>query len=117
MGEHDCLVLVFLDPQPSRASLLHIRRIKTVAPHLRVGVMICQMPPPSDDTADLLTIRLADVAPETLQVARDIGADFAVSTLGHVIAAAFSQDPPLPVTPTGIRRRQPQAPRQVAAAT
>jgi predicted PurR-regulated permease PerM len=39
----DCMILCFLDPSPTKASLLHIRRIKRSAPHIRVGVVIWQM--------------------------------------------------------------------------
>ena len=106
MADNDCLVLMFLDPEPSRASLLHIRRIKTVAPHLRVGVMICEMPPQGQETVDLMTIRPASVAPATLQIARDIGADFAVSSFGQMTDAAFSQEAPRAVPPARNRRRQ-----------
>jgi hypothetical protein len=38
LQETDCLVLCLLDPSPSRASLLQVRRLKRLAPDLRVGV-------------------------------------------------------------------------------
>ncbi len=44
LAQRDTVVLSFLDPSPSRASLLHLRRLKRDYPHLRVGVAIWQMP-------------------------------------------------------------------------
>lgn len=43
-GACDCLILCFLDPAPTRASLLHVRRLKQAAKGLRVGVVVWQMP-------------------------------------------------------------------------
>ncbi|MBC7738758.1 MAG: AI-2E family transporter, partial [Candidatus Saccharibacteria bacterium] len=42
---HGCVILCFLDDTPSRASLLHIRRIKRLAPQTRVGVVIWALAP------------------------------------------------------------------------
>lgn len=99
----DCLILVFLDPVPSRASLLHIRRIKRAVPAVRVGVVIWQMPKALDiDTG--LTRRILPVAPEKLTEAEEIGADFAVTDLETAVKGAFSTAPPRKVEPPGKRR-------------
>lgn len=102
-GAKDCLILVFLDPVPSRASLLHIRRIKRAVPAVRVGVVIWQMPKALDiDTG--LTRRILPVAPEKLTEAEEIGADFAVTDLETAVKGAFSTAPPRKVEPPGKRR-------------
>ena len=84
-----CVVLTFLDPNPSRASLLHIRRIKRAAPQVRVGVVIWQMP------ADLLPgegleNRILPIAPDKRREALAMGADFVVTDAESAMAAAFS---------------------------
>ena len=102
-GAKDCLILVFLDPGPSRASLLHIRRIKRAVPAVRVGVVIWQMPKALDiDTG--LTRRILPVAPEKLTEAEEIGADFAVTDLEAAFTGAFSTAPSRKVEPPGKRR-------------
>ncbi len=104
-NDHDCVVLTFLDARPSRASLLHIRRIKLAAPHLRVGVLIFEMPAGPEELPDLTSLHVGLVAESTLQNARDIGADFVVTTLDGVIKAAFVKDLPLSVAPAKRPRR------------
>jgi hypothetical protein len=115
-GEQDCVVLTFLDANPSRASLLHIRRIKQAAPHLRVGVLICDMPP---DATDTLTRHAAAVSEQILVVATDIGADFAVTSLDHLLRVVFVTDAPKAL-PAAKRPRRPrvvvQMPAQAAVA-
>jgi predicted PurR-regulated permease PerM len=102
-GAKDCLILVFLDPGPSRASLLHIRRIKRAVPAVRVGVVIWQMPKALDiDTG--LTRRILPVAPEKLTEAEEIGADFAVTDLEAAFTGAFSTAPSRKVEPPEKRR-------------
>jgi predicted PurR-regulated permease PerM len=102
-GAKDCLILVFLDPRPSRASLLHIRRIKRAVPAVRVGVVIWQMPKALDiDTG--LTRRILPVAPEKLTEAEEIGADFAVTDLEAAFTGAFSTAPSRKVEPPEKRR-------------
>ena len=87
----DCVILCFLDPYPSRASLLHIRRIKRLNPGLRVGVVLWDLP--SDLRGTAQGFRQIDaVAPEKLDEAREIGADFAVTTLKDACAAAVAGD-------------------------
>jgi len=109
------VVLVFLDPQPSRASFLHIRRIKKAAPHLRVGVMICETP--GDDIGGLVrTTATQPVSEANLTEALTIGADFAVRSLQDVVKGVCVADPPkvLPPTERPIRRRM-RTMRPVAA--
>ena len=98
LSEADCLILCFLDPSPSRASLLHIRRLKRLRPDLRVGVAIWAKPP--DLAADPPTT--APVDPRKLAEALALGADFAVSTLHEVTEAALADDlPSQPVAANG----------------
>ena len=85
----DCVILCFLDPYPSRASLLHIRRIKRLNPGLRVGVVLWDMP--SDlRGASQGGRQIAAVPPEKLAEAVEIGADFAVTTLKDACSAALA---------------------------
>lgn len=102
-GAADCLVLAFLDPSPSRASLLHIRRIKRAAPGIRVGVVIWQMPTALEEGADL-TRRILPVSADKLKEAEDIGADFVVTNLEGAFAGAFTADAPRKAEPPERRR-------------
>lgn len=107
----DCAVISYLDPAPSRASFLHVRRIKQAAPQLRVGVVIWQMPgDTSDSQASVASIQVSEAS---LQQARDIGADFAVTTLDAALRAAFQHVDPIALAlvskPTGRARRQLRA--------
>lgn len=95
LSDIDCLILCFLDPSPSRASLLHIRRLKRLRPDLRLGVAIWAMP--SDLAADFPAT--APVDPGKLTEALDLGADFAGTTLHEVIDAALANELPAPPTP------------------
>ncbi|MEO8241392.1 MAG: AI-2E family transporter [bacterium] len=96
----DCLILCFLDPSPSRASLLHIRRIKRLAPDLRVGVVIWAMP---KDIAipDHLSHKAEGVDPAKIAEARAIGADFVATSIEDALAEALSAvaATPLPAEP------------------
>ena len=88
----DCVILCFLDPGPSRASLLHIRRIKRLMPDLRVGVVLWEMP------ADLRAAtqgfaRVPAVQREKLAEAVEIGADFAETTVRDACLAALAPAP------------------------
>lgn len=111
----DCLVLSFLDPSPSRASLLHIRRIKRAVPHLRVGVVIWQMPAGVEDGTDAAR-RMAPVPEAKLQEALDIGADFAVTGIEAAYGAAFVDEAPKPVPVVAKRQARAAGRRKVAAA-
>jgi predicted PurR-regulated permease PerM len=91
----DCLILAFLDANPTRASLLHIHRIKRAAPALRVGVVILQMPAALHDAADLQ--RALPVSLTKLAEAEAIGADFAVTSIELALQAACDVQPAKPV--------------------
>ena len=115
--DRDCLVLTFLDANPSRASLLHIRRIKLAAPNLRVGVFICELPKGETSPADHAGA-LQRVDGAVLLSAGEIGADFAVSSLEDVAREAFQKTAPLalPKTRRSARTRSvPLAPRAAVA--
>lgn len=88
----ECLVLTFLDPNPTRTSLMHIRRIKRANPNLRVGVVILQMPDALSDADDEVR-RAVPVNLDKLVEAQDIGADFAVTQLEDAILAAGERGP------------------------
>lgn len=93
LDHQDCLVLCFLDPTPTRASLLHIRRLKRAAPHLRVGVAIWQMPP------EVLSLAAGPRLPqpvgqEKAREAEEIGADFVCTTIDAALEAAFIKAEP-----------------------
>lgn len=112
-NDASCVILNFLDPAPSRASLLHIRRIKRAAPHMRVGVLIWQMSTDQLESAGLEPHRHA-VSPEKLREAEEIGADFAVTGSEEARAAAYSDAPPK--RPAAASRRRARTPlRKVAA--
>ncbi|GLS85280.1 ABC transporter permease [Cypionkella aquatica] len=117
----DCLLLCYLDPRPTRASLLHIRRIKRAAPHLRVGVVILQMP--SDLPSEASGVRhLQIVQTAKLAEAEDLGADFAVTSLESAMDAAWLRDPakPLPAMkkpqPRVVARRRSKTPNLIPQA-
>ncbi len=88
----DCLILTFLDPSPSRTSLLHVRRIKRAAHALRVGVVILQMPAAITEADDELR-RVVPVQAAKLAEAKEIGADFAVTSLEEALQAACDRSP------------------------
>ena len=96
MADHDCIILTFLDANPSRASLLHVRRIKMAAPHLRVGVLICDMQHSTALAPDLSTVTLR-VEDAVLADAMAIGADFAVKSLEDAVKGALVTAPPKPL--------------------
>ncbi|MES2435448.1 MAG: AI-2E family transporter [Pseudomonadota bacterium] len=110
----DCLLLCYLDPRPTRASLLHIRRIKRAAPSLRVGVVILQMPADLADSASGLR-HLHAVSPAKLTEAEEIGADFAVTNLEDAMDAVWQRSPPKALpdtekpTPRVVARRRSKA--------
>ncbi len=114
IADNDCIVISFLDPEPSRASFLHIRRIKAAAPHLRVGVVIWNMPGGND--APTANGTMVEVSETSLQQARDIGADFAVTSFDDVLKATFRADAPLPIVVTPKRAIRPRKARPVELA-
>lgn len=94
----NCVIFSFLDTEPSRASFLHIRRIKRAMPGLRVGVVIWQDTPEETDKGQDSGM-LPPVTEATLQQAREIGADFAVRSMDDACKAAFTEAPAVPLTP------------------
>jgi predicted PurR-regulated permease PerM len=92
-----CLVLNFLDPNPARASLLIVRRIKRAIPELRVGVVIWQMP---GILAQGQRIPRGVVGGQSsaLRMAEEIGADFSVTTMEAAMAMAFVDENPKPLS-------------------
>jgi len=102
-----CVILCFLDPNPSRASLLHIRRIKRLAPQTRVGVVIWALPRSLDDAESILPHR-QDVQPAKIDEALAIGADFVATTFEAALEEAFATK-----TATALPANDPkQAPRR-----
>ena len=101
----DCVILSFLDVAPSRASLLHIRRLKRAAPRMRVGLAVWQAV-----GADAPTVSERRVSEAKMAEILAIGADFCATNLDEVVAQAFSDDAPLAVTEPDhkTRRRGPR---------
>ena len=95
---NDCVILCFLDESPSRASLLHIRRIKRLKPHTRVGVAIWALAPEVMALETGLPSRTV-IDPAKIDEALGIGADFVVSSFETAQEEAFANKPavPLPV--------------------
>ena len=91
----DSLILAFLDGNPTRASLLHIRRIKRAASALRVGVVILQMPATLHEETDMQ--HALPVSAAKLAEAEEIGADFAVTSIELALQAACDLSPAKPV--------------------
>ncbi len=111
-GAHDCLLITFLDPSPSRASLLHVKRIKRAAPHLRVGVVVWKMPQGVADQTEA-SRRIPLLSAEKRAEALEIGADFVVTDVEQAFTEAFSKAPakPVPLAP----KRSARPPRRRAA--
>ncbi|MDB5666351.1 AI-2E family transporter [Cypionkella sp.] len=86
----DCLLLCYLDARTTRASLLHVRRIKRASPGLRVGVVILQMPTDLAKTSGNLR-HLMTVSPQKLAEAEEIGADFAVTSIDAAMEAVWQR--------------------------
>lgn len=103
--DHDCVVFCFLDPSPSRGSLLQVRRIKLAAPHLRVGVVIWDMPVETGADGKFGAAGVTGVSATSLKDALDIGADFAVKGFDAVLTAAFTNEAPIKVA---ARRKKPR---------
>ncbi len=103
----NCLVLSFLDPNPARASLLIVRRIKRAIPGLRVGAVIWELPGQSRTPS-----RTVAVARRELD---EIGADFVASTMDEAMALAFAEAEAKPL-PEAQKRPPRKAVRRPAAA-
>lgn len=116
LDEADCLILCFLDPTPSRASLLHVRRLKRAAPHLRVGVLVWQMPDTVMVSADQAGM-FQPVKQEKIKEIQDIGADFAVTSLDAATEAAFIREEPRKVAAPARTTARAAARRRKKAAS
>lgn len=88
-----CVLLNFLDTAPSRASLLHIRRLKRAAPQMRVGLVLWQASPGLHDA-----LPARQVSKEKLAEIMEIGADFHAKSMEEALALAFQDAPPRPAT-------------------
>ena len=104
-----CVILCFLDPTPSRASLLHIRRIKRVSPQTRVGVVIWQWSAQTDGPEQFAQ-RRTGLDPVRFADTLAIGADFVVTNFEDALEAAFEVKPatPLAAAPHKPRKSTPQ---------
>jgi predicted PurR-regulated permease PerM len=88
-----CVLLNFLDTAPSRASLLHIRRLKRAAPHMRVGLVLWQTTVnlnENDKTQRVSKEKLAEII--------EIGADFCATSMEEALASAFQDTAPRAAT-------------------
>jgi hypothetical protein len=104
----DCIILNFLDIAPSRASLLHIPRLKRAAPKMRIGLVLWQS---TTDTDGLHPMRRASA--EKLAEIAEIGADFCATSMEDAVLQALKDEPSRPASPPakkprgGIKRRGP----------
>ncbi len=112
----NCLVLNFLDPSPTRASLLIVRRIKRAIPGLRVGVVIWRMPGTLAEGQGPPRVMVPAVTP-ALREAEAIGADFAATTLEAAMQMAFADETVKPLSAPQRRppRRHVRPPAAAAA--
>lgn len=108
-SDADCVILNFLDTDPSRASLLHIPRLKRAAPQMRIGLILWQSVDEPDEPHRASAEKLAEIM--------DIGADFCATSMADALRLAFLDDAPRPAPkptkkPRGgvlIRRAVPAA--------
>ena len=117
-GPHlKCVVLNFLDPNPARASLLIVRRIKRAIPEVRVGVVIWQTPDALAEGPDLPRGIMTGLT-AGLRNAEEIGADFIETTMEAAIAMAFADVSPKPLIASQKRlpRRTVRPPTLAGAA-
>ncbi|AZL58548.1 AI-2E family transporter [Tabrizicola piscis] len=111
-----CVVLNFLDPNPARASLLIVRRIKRAMPELRVGAVIWAMP---DSLVDASSRgrgqgRTGATAKSELE---SIGTDFIATTMDEAMSMALADEAPKQLPqPQKRPPRQPVRPRPKVAA-
>lgn len=107
----NCLLLNFLDTAPSRASLLHIRRLKRAAPQMRVGLVLWQAPVELHDGAPVRR-----VSKEKLDEIMEIGADFHAISMEEALALAFQDEAPRPATESVKKSKRRVAPVRAASA-
>ena len=105
-----CILLNFLDIAPSRASLLHIRRLKRAAPQMRVGLVLWQA---VADLQDGTPARRA--APAKLAEIMEIGADFVATSMDEALALAFRDTAARPLAEPARKARRHAARASVAA--
>jgi predicted PurR-regulated permease PerM len=108
----NCVILAFLDVAPSRASLLHIRRLKRSSPAMRVGLVICQSS--SDDRGTTFARRVSE--PKLSEIMA-IGADFCATTIDDFLSQAFRDEAPRPVTEPDRKPRRRDNRRAAFAAS
>lgn len=99
-SDAQCIILSFLDTAPSRASLLHIPRLKRAAPQKRIGLILWQSS--GDAAANQLTRR---VSSDKLAEIIEIGADFCAISMEDALQQAFKDDPARPVA---LRTKKPR---------
>ena len=116
LAEADCLILCFLDPSPTRASLLHIRRLKRAEPKLRVGVLIWQMPDSVMNAVETVGAWLP-IRQDKLEEIQDLGADFAVTSLDAATEAAFIREVPRKVAAAARTTARAASRRRAKAAS
>jgi predicted PurR-regulated permease PerM len=111
----DCLVLNFLDPNPARASLLIVRRIKRALPEVRVGVVLWQMPV-ALVKAPNVPHALAPAGTTVVRDAENIGADFVATSMEAALVMVFADERPKALS--APQKRPPRRPvrQRVAAA-
>ena len=84
----DCVILNFLDTAPSRASLLHIPRLKRAAPKMRIGLVLWQSNSATGEATVVAAGKLAEI--------KEIGADFCATSFADALRLAFQDEPALP---------------------
>jgi hypothetical protein len=87
------LILCFLDPSPSRASLLHVRRLKRAFPKVQIGVLIWAMPHSAIEATRSRQLPVEQPYPTKLAEAKALGADFTATTLAEIEAALAIEVP------------------------
>jgi predicted PurR-regulated permease PerM len=93
------LILCFLDPSPSRASLLHVRRLKRAFPTVRIGVLIWAMPHSAEETTRSRQLPVLQPDQAKLAEAKSLGADFTATTVAELETAIGSDDAPPDLAP------------------
>ncbi len=81
-GAH-CVMLCFLDPNPSRVSLIHLRRLRAAAPNLRIGVVLWQFEHGAGPQS----------APAKQREAKQLGADFVATDRAGIVAQVVPDEP------------------------
>jgi len=99
------LVLCFLDPNPARATLLIVRRIKRSNPGLRVGIVVWQMS--TDAGVDKQTTnRALSTNSVVRRNAEDVGVDFVATTMDNAVAMAMADEKAQPAVVVQKQRQR-----------